>query len=105
MNRCGSQKLVGLVERDGGRPRTLPPVVQDLAHGDFPEPGPERSLPLPLEAGDLAEDDHENLMGQVGRLIPEAGNATEPALDQRQVDPLQPVPVGRFRPGHLESNE
>ena len=80
-------------------------MVPDLVHRDLPEPGPERPLPLPVEPGDLAEHDHENLLSQVGGLIPEPGNATEPALDQRQIDPLQPVPVGGVRPGHLEPIE
>ena len=30
--------------------------------------------------------------------MPEPGKATEPALDQGQITPLQPVPVGRNRP-------
>ena len=99
------EEPVGRVEPDGGPAVTLPAIVPDLVHRHLPEPGPERSLALPVEPGDLAEHDDEDLLGQVGGLVSEAGNATEPALDQGQIDPLQPVPVGGIRPGHLEPVE
>ncbi len=96
------EKPIGRIAPDGGPAMTLPTIVTDLVHRHLPKPSPERPLPLPVKPGDLTEHDDENLLGQVGALIPEPGNATEPALDEGQIDALQPVPVGGIRPRHLE---
>ena len=46
-----------------------------------------------------------NLLSVVGGVIPEFRNTTGSPSNQRQVGPLQPVPVGRFRPGRPEPVE
>ena len=60
-------------------------------------PRPKRALPLPVEPGDLAEDDRQDLLSQVSRLILEPRNATEPALNQGQIDPLAAGPNLKVR--------
>jgi hypothetical protein len=77
------EKTVDRIEADGPSAMTLPAIVPDPVHGHPPKPSPERSLALPVKPGDLTKHDDENLLSQVGRLVAEARDATEPAFDQR----------------------
>src|SRR5690242_846050 len=97
------EKAVGGIEPGDGLATTLPAVAPDSVHGHLPKPGPERAFAAPVEPGNLSKDDNEHLLGEVGRLVSKAGNATQPALDQWQIDALQPTPVGGFRPVRPEA--
>ena len=72
-------------------------MVPQHVHGDLPYPRPERSFPPPLEPGDIADHDKENLLGEVGGFITEPRDTSEPAADERPVDLLQPQPIGVVR--------
>ena len=82
-----------------------PAMGADLVHRHLPQPRPKRSLPLALKARELTNHDHEDLLRQVVGLNAQSGNSAQPSADQRQVDALQPVPVGGVRPGRLEPIE
>lgn len=99
------EKVVDRIEPDGGSAPSVCEKAPDLVDGHLPKPGPKRAFAPPIKAGDLADNDDEHFLSQVGGLIAEAGNAPEPALDHGQVDALQPVPVGGIRPGGLEPVE
>src|SRR5208283_3997173 len=98
-----SEKAIRLVQPRHGFAAKLLPQRPDLVDGHLPEPGAEGSFTLPLEPGKLSHHHHEHLLSQIVRFITQPRNPPQPPRDQRQVNVVQPAPVGSVRRGALET--
>ena len=65
---------------------------------DGAQPAAERAFPLPLETGQLADDDGHDILDHILGFVAEARPAEQPALDEGPVNVVEPPPrlfVGR----------
>jgi hypothetical protein len=77
---------MGQIQRQGWAAPALPTISTNPVDGHPPEPGPERALAAAVKLSNLADNDDEHLLGDVGGFVFQAWDTPEPALNQRQID-------------------
>jgi hypothetical protein len=60
------EKPVGRIEPDGGAAMTFAAIVADLVHRNLAQPRSKQAFALCAKSRDFADDNDENLLGQVG---------------------------------------
>jgi hypothetical protein len=61
---------------------------------DGAEPAAKRPGPLALEARQLPDQDGQDFLNEVLGLLAQGGIAQQPAVDQRSIEIVEPLPVG-----------
>src|SRR5579884_2801999 len=85
--------VVGPAHLDG-RHGVLPPALAPLVEGDGAEPAAEALVPVVGELGQLADEDGEHLLHEVGGVVRLEAAAPRPVVDQRRVQIDEPGPGG-----------
>ena len=98
------EEIVGLVANSGTRlfPSRLA-KGPDAIDRYLSQPGTKGTIAAVLERRQLTEKDDEDFLTQVLDLVAESRNPPQPAANQRQVDVLQPAPLGGVRLGRAEA--
>ena len=99
------QEKVGfLAPGEGLSSPCLPKRAQSIDR-DLSQPGAESAVSLAIERRQFPNQDEEDFLREVIRLVADAGDARDPGADQGKVDVLNPTPFRRIRFGALEPIE